>query len=79
MNVDQPMYQHSINCSAFNDHIMLFTLADVATYTTIVRKELHLHNGIINNVGILDKGGKWGQVQFLKAYYIKKKKKNAII
>ena len=49
------MYQHLSNCSAFNDHIMLFTLPDAATDTTIVSKELHLHNAVINNVKILDK------------------------
>ena len=38
--VDQPMYQHLSNCSAFNNHIMLFTLPDAATHTTIVSKEL---------------------------------------
>ena len=48
--VDQPMCQHLSNCSAFNDHIMLFTLPDAATNTTIVKKELYLHNAIINNV-----------------------------
>ena len=41
---DQPMYQHLSNCSVFNDHIMLFTLPDTATDTTIVSKELHFHN-----------------------------------
>ena len=65
--VDQPMYQHLSNCSAFNDHIMLFTPPDVATDTTIVSKELHFHNAVINNV---DKNDKWGQLQFLEAYYI---------
>ena len=52
---------------------MLFTLPDAATDTTIVSKELHLHNTVINNVKILDKNDKWGrQLQFLEAYYIKK-------
>ena len=50
---------------------MLFTLQDAATNTTIVDKELHLHNGVINNIEILDKSDKWGQLQFLEAYYIK--------
>ena len=31
---------------------MLFTFRDVATDTTIVGKELHLHNGVTNNVKI---------------------------
>ena len=66
------MYQHLSNCSAFNDHIMLFTLPDAAADTTIVSKELHLHNAVINDVKILDKNDKWGQLQFLQAYYIKK-------
>ena len=44
---------------------MLFTLPDVATDTTIVSKELHLLNAVINNVKILDKNDKWGQLQFL--------------
>ena len=70
--VDQPMYQHLSNCSAFNDHIMLFTLPDAAADTFIISKELHLHNAIINNVKILDKDDKLGQLQFLEAYYIKK-------
>ena len=48
--IDQPMYQHLSNCSAFNDHTMLFTLPDVAINTTIVSKELHLHNAVINNM-----------------------------
>ena len=66
------MCQHLSNCSAFNDHIMLFRLPDAATNTTIVSKELHLHNAIINSVKILDKKNKWGQIQFLEAYYNKK-------
>ena len=45
---------------------MLFTLPDAATNTTIVSKELHLHNAIINNVKIFDKKNKWAQLQFLK-------------
>ena len=50
---------------------MLFILPDAATNTTVVSKELHLHNTVINNVKILDKNDKWGQLQFLEAYYIK--------
>ena len=68
------MYQQLSNCSAFNDHIMLFTLPDAAASaknTTIISKELHLHNVVINNVKILDKNDKWGQLQFLEAYHIK--------
>ena len=60
------------NCSVLNDHIMLFTLPDAATDTTIDSKELHLHNSKINNVKILDKNDKWGQLQFVEGYYIKK-------
>ena len=67
--VDQPVYQHLSNCCAFNDLIMLFTLPDAATDTTIINKELHLHNAIINNVEILDKSDKWGQLQFFEPYY----------
>ena len=70
--VGQPMSQHLSNCSAFNDHIMLFTLSHAATNTTIVSKELHLHNAVTDNVEILDKNNKWGQLQFLEARYIKK-------
>ena len=66
------MYQHLSNCSAFNDHIVPFKLSDAAADTTIVSKELHLHNTVINNVKILDKNDKWGQLQFLEVYYIKK-------
>ena len=66
------MYQHLSNCYEFNDHITLFILPDAATInTTIVNKELHLHNAIINNVKILDKSNKWGQLQFLEVYYIR--------
>ena len=65
------MYQHLSSCCAFNDHIMLFTLPDAATNTTIVSKELHLHNVVMNNVKILGKSDKWGQLEFLEAYYIK--------
>ena len=56
----QPMYQHLSICSAFNDHIMLFTLPDAAADTTIVSKELHLRNAVTNNVKILDKNDKCG-------------------
>ena len=69
--VDQPMYQHLSNCSAFNDHIMLFTLSDATTKTTIFTKELHLRNAVINNVKILNKRDKRDQIQFLEACYIK--------
>ena len=64
--VDQSMYQHLGNCSAFIDYIMLFTLSDAATDIIIVNKELHLH------VKIFNKNDKWDQLQFLEAYYIKK-------
>ena len=60
------MYGHLINFSAFNDHIMLFTLPDAATDTTIVSKELHLHNAVINNVKILDKTLNGVNINFLK-------------
>ena len=50
--VDLPMYHHLSNFIAFNDHIMLFTLPDAASNTTIVSKELYLHNAVINNVKI---------------------------
>ena len=63
------MYQRLSNCSAFNDHVMLFTLLDGATNTAIVIRKLHLHNAIINNVEILDKSDKWGQLQFFEPYY----------
>ena len=53
-NVDQPIYQELSICSAFNDHIMAFTLSDVATSSTIDNKELHPHNVIISNISILD-------------------------
>ena len=66
------MYQHLSNCGAFNECIMLFILSDTATGTTIVSKELHLHNVVINNVKILDKNNKWVQLQFLEACYFKK-------
>ena len=69
--VDQPMYQHLSNCSAFNDHIMLFILPDATTNTTIVSNELHLHNAVIYNVEILYKSDKWGQLPFLETCYIK--------
>ena len=44
------MYHDLSNCSAFNDHLMLFTLLDIATNITIVSKELHLHNVVLNDV-----------------------------
>ena len=50
---------------------MLFTLPDAATNTTIIIKELHLRNAVINNVKILDNNEEWDQLQFLEAYYIK--------
>ena len=65
------MYQHLSNFSAFNDHIMLFTVPDAATDTTIVSKELHFHNEVINNVKILNKNNKWGQLLFLEAYLLR--------
>ena len=51
--------------------IMLFTLPDAATNTTIIIKELHLRNAVINNVKILDNNEEWDELQFLEAYYIK--------
>ena len=64
--VDMPIYQHLSNFRAFNDHIMLFTLPDAATNTTIVTKELYLHNAVINNVKNLDKTDKFVNNNFLK-------------
>ena len=51
---------------------MLFRLPSAATDTTIVSKEIHFHNTVINNVNTLDENDKWGQLQFLEVYYIKK-------
>ena len=51
---------------------MLFTLPDAPTDTTTVSREVHLHNAVINEVKISDKNDKWGQLQFLEAYYIEK-------
>ena len=62
----------SDNCSAFNENITLFTLPDAAADTTILSKELHLHNAVINNIKILDKSDKWCQLQFHETCYIKK-------
>ena len=56
------MYQDLSNCSAFNDPIMLFTLSDAATNPTIVSKESHFRNTVINNIKILDKNNKWDQL-----------------
>ena len=50
---------------------MLFKFPDAATNTIIVRKELQLHNAVINNLKDLDKNDKWGQLQFLEAYHVK--------
>ena len=50
---------------------MLFTLPDAATNTTIISKELHLRNAVINNVKIFDNNEEWDQLQFLEACYIK--------
>ena len=47
---------------------MLFTLPDAATNTTIISKELHLRNAVINNVKILDNNEEWDQLQFLETY-----------
>ena len=49
---------------------MLFTLPDAAVETTIVSKELHLHNAVIKNVKILAKNEKRGQLHFVEAHYI---------
>lgn len=68
---DQPMYQHLINCTAFDDQLKLFALPDVSSENTIVNKEDHLYNAVINNAKIIDRNDKWGQLQFLEAYYIK--------
>ena len=70
--VDQPIYQHLNNCSAFNDHIMLFTLPDARTATNISSKELNLHNAVVNNIRFLDKNNKCGQLQFIEGWNIKK-------
>ena len=53
MDIVKKLTSH--NCSEFNEHIMLFTLPDTPPDTTIVSKELHLHNTVINNINILDK------------------------
>ena len=69
--VEQPMYQHLSNCSAFNDILNLLALPDLHNDVTIVNKEQHLYNAVIKNAEIIDKNDKWGQLQFLEAYYIK--------
>ena len=50
---------------------MLFTLPDAAADTTIVSKELHPHNAVINNVKVLDKNDKWGQLIISRNWHLK--------
>ena len=49
---------------------MLFTLPDAATNIIVITKELHFRNDVINNVKILYRNNKWGQLLFVEAYYI---------
>ena len=65
------MYEHLSNCRAFDDYNTLFTLSDRATNTIIITKRLLLNHAVINNLKILDKNNKLGQLQFLEAFYIK--------
>ena len=59
------MCQHLSKFSAFNDHIILFTLPDAATDTTTFSKELHLQNAVINSIIILEKNDKGINFNFL--------------
>ena len=68
---DQPMYQHLTNCAGFEEYLRFYALPDMDTANTIVSKDLHMHNAVIDNTEIIDYNDKWAQLQYLEAYYIK--------
>ena len=67
---DQPVHQHLTNCAQFAEYLNFYTLPDIDVVNTIVSKELHLHNAIIENIKIIDHNN-WAHLQYLDAYYIK--------
>ena len=46
-------------------------LPDVDADNSIVSKELHLHNAVIENTEIIDHNDNWAHLQYLEAYCIK--------
>ena len=68
---DQPMYQHFTNCVQFPEYLKLYALPDIDAVNSIVSKELHLHNAVTENTGIVDCNDNWGHLPYLEAYYIK--------
>ena len=73
--IDQPMYNHLINCSKFNHFCNLFMLPDTNSSKTTVNVDSHILNAVKLNHRILDNNHsrlKWTQLSFLEAYYIKR-------
>ena len=62
------MYLHLANCVQFAEYLKLYALPDTDAVNTIVSKELHLHNAIIE---VIDHNDNWAHLQYLEAYYIK--------
>ena len=65
------MYLHLTNCAQFAEYLKFYALPDIDAVNTIVSKELHLHNAVIENTEIIDHNDNWAHLQYLEAYYIK--------
>ena len=55
---DQPVYQHLTNCMQFTEYLKFYALLDVDAVKTIVSKELHLHDAVIENTEIFHHSNK---------------------
>ena len=65
------MHLHLTNCVQFAEYLKFYALPDIDAVNTIVSKELHLHNAVIENTEIIDHNDNWAHLQYLEAYYIK--------
>ena len=67
---DQPMHLHLTYCVQFAEFLKFYALLDIDAVNTIVSKEPHLHNVVIENTEIIDHNENWANSQYLEGYYI---------
>ena len=65
------MYQHLTNCTGFEEYLRFYTRPNIDIVNTIVSKDLHLPNVVIQNTEIIDLNEQWTHLQYSGAFYVK--------
>ena len=67
------MFKHFNLCMQFRDLCSMFAIRDVSDVVSIVDKNKHIHNAVVNNIKIIHRHNNYYQLEFLEAYYIKQR------